>query len=438
MSFNKQTIRDAKLKGKTVLLRADYNVPIRGDGQIAGDYRLVQSIPTIQYLLKQGCKVVIISHMGRPKDKYDKHLSLKPVAKHLQKLLGQPVTFVDECIGPVAEKAVQQMKPKEVLMLENLRFHPEEEANDKHFSEALARLGDVFVQDGFGVVHRAHASTEGVTHYLPSVSGLLLEKEVVTLEAAISNPKRPLMAIVGGVKIADKIEFLERFIAIADFLVVGGAMANTFLLAKGVDVGSSIVVPEDVPLAKKIMEMARQKAAKQRFVFYLPQDGVVATSLDPKAKTRIVDWDTHMIADIENYPKRPPREASKIKSNELLYDIGPFSGAFIAGGMQLAETVIWNGAMGVTEVSPLGGLGPVGPFAHCTELIVESMLGQYGHRPFSIVGGGDTVSYVEGRGLTDSFNHVSTGGGASLELMSGKKLPGVEALKNKSRLKKAK
>jgi phosphoglycerate kinase len=247
----------------------------------------------------------------------------------------------------------------------------------------------------------------------------------------MKEPKRPLMTIVGGAKIADKINVIKRFIQIADFVVIGGAMANTFLLAKGIETGKSVTEPDDIPLAKELMELARAKAAKNSFVFYIPQDGVVATSLDKHAHTRIVDWQAHIIADIESYPKRPPSEASKIKANELILDAGPFSGAFIAGGIQLASTVIWNGTLGVTEVSPLGGLGPVGPFAHGTELIVEAMLGQFGHRPYSVVGGGDTVSYVESRKLTDSFNHVSTGGGASLDLMSGKKLPGIEALKDK-------
>lgn len=431
MSFSKRTIRDINLKDKQVLVRADYNVPIRADGKIGDDYRIKQSVPTLQYLLKQGCKVVIISHMGRPKDKHDKHLSLKPVAHHLQQLLGVPVAFAGDCIGPVAEKAAEQLQSGQILLLENLRFHPEEEANDKKFAEALARLGTIFVQDGFGVVHRAHASTDGVTKLLPSVAGLLLEKEATTLTEAIEDPKRPLMTIIGGAKIADKIEILERFIDIADFVVVGGAMANTFLLAKGVETGKSITEPDDIPLAREIIERARKKAQKQPFVFYLPQDGVVATALDKKASTRVVDWSAHVIADVENYPKRPPREASKVKSNELILDIGPFSGAYIAGGMQMAQTVIWNGTMGVTEVEAINGLGPIGPFSHGTELIVDAMLGQFGNRPFSIVGGGDTVSYVEGRQLTSNFNHVSTGGGASLELMSGKKLPGIEALRDK-------
>lgn len=429
--FTKQTVRDIDLKGKLVLLRADYSVPLRADGKVADDYRLQQSLPTLKYLLQQKCRIVIISHLGRPNNKRDKHLSLRPVAERLASLLGQKVAFADDCIGPQAEKAAAQLKSGQVLLLENLRFHSEEEHNDPAFAKALARLGEVFVQDGFGVVHRAHASTEGITHYLPSVAGLLLEQEVNTLDDVISNPKRPLMAIIGGAKIADKIEILERFVDIADFVAVGGAMANTFLLAQGIETGKSLTEPEEVPLAKDIIERARKKAQKQQFVFYLPQDGVVATSVDKHAHTRIVDWQAHAIADIENYPHQPPRLASRLKMDEMILDIGPFSGAFIAGGMQLASTVIWNGTMGVAETPPVRGLGPTGPFAHGTELIVDAMLGQYGHRPFSVVGGGDTVAYVESRGLINSFNHVSTGGGASLELMSGKDLPGIEALQAK-------
>ncbi len=429
--FSKQTIRDIDLKGKLVLLRADYNVPIKGDGSVADDYRIQQSLPTLKYLLQQKCRIVIISHLGRPTSKRDKHSSLKPVAERLASLLGQKVAFAEDCIGPVAEKAAAALKPGQVLLLENLRFHSEEEQNDAAFAKALARLGEVFVQDGFGVVHRAHASTEGVTHHLPSVAGLLLAREVNTLNEAIESPKRPLVAIIGGAKISDKIEVLERFIDIADFVAVGGAMANTFLLAQGIETGRSIAEPDDVPLAKEIMERARKKAKKQPFIFYLPQDGVVATSLHKTARTRIVDWAAHVIADIENYPKRPPHEASRVKADELILDIGPFSGAFIAGALQFSNTVIWNGTMGVTETDAVSGLGPVGPFAHGTEMIIEAMLGEYGHRPFSIVGGGDTVAYIESRGLINSFDHVSTGGGAGLELMSGKELPGIEALETK-------
>ncbi len=428
MSFNKQTIRDYDLKGKRVLLRADYNVPII-DGKITDDYRIQQSIPTIKYLIEQACPVIICSHLGRPQGPRDSKTSLRPVAKRLSELLGRPVQFEDDAISDDARMAAQALKPGEVLVLENLRYHDDEEANDKVFAEKLASMAEVFVQDGFGVVHRAHASTEAITHFLPSVAGLLLEREVDTITNVMEKPVRPLMAVIGGAKIADKIDILNRFIDIADFVAVGGAMANTFLLAEGIDVGKSLTYPDDVPLAKAIIERARAKAKKQHFIFYLPQDGVVAESMEKTAKTRIVDWDAHIIADIENYPKRPPRETGQVAENEMILDIGPFSGSFIAGGMQMVGTVIWNGAMGVTEVNGLQG--PIGPFAHGTDLIVDAMLGEFGHRPFTVVGGGDTVGYIGKQKLLKHFDHVSTGGGASLELMSGKKLPGVESLLDK-------
>ena len=429
MSFTKKTVKDISLKGKRVLLRADYNVPIHANGSITDDYRITQSIPTLQYLQKQGASIVIISHLGRPKGPKDPSCTLRPIAKRLEKLLDHPVLFAEDCIGQVATQAVADLKSGQILLLENLRYHPEEEANDTAFAQQLAALADVFVQDGFGVVHRAHASTSAITKFLPSVAGLLLEKEVDALTNVMEKPVRPLMAVVGGAKIADKIDILNRFIELADFVVVGGAMANTFLLAKGVDVGNSLVEKADLHVAESIMHKAQQEAKKRPFVFYLPQDGVVATKLDTRVTTRIVDWDAHVIADIEHYPKRPPERASKIMDKEMILDIGPFSGAFIAGGMQLSNTVIWNGALGVTETPAVHD--PTGPFAHGTETLVDAILGKYGHRPYSVVGGGDTVGYIESRQLTGSFNHVSTGGGASLELMSGKKLPGVEALLSK-------
>jgi len=261
------------------------------------------------------------------------------------------------------------------------------------------------------------------------VAGFLLEREVDTITNVMENPERPLTAVIGGAKIADKIDILNRFIDIADVVAVGGAMANTFLLAEGIKIGKSLADKQDVPLAKEIIERARQKSKTQQFIFYLPQDGVVAKKLDSHSHTRIVDWDAHVVATIESYPKLPPRSSEKVAYDELILDIGPFSGAFIAGSMQLAKTVIWNGTMGVTETPSTHD--PVGPFAHGTELIVEAMLGQFGNKPFTVVGGGDTVSYIESRKLTKAFNHVSTGGGASLELMSGRKLPGVEALEDK-------
>ncbi len=429
MSFTKKTVHDIDLQGKKVLLRADYNVPLNDKGEITDDYRLQQSIPTLQFLLERGASVIICSHLGRPDGKVNLSFSLLPVAKRLKELLGRDVEFAADCVGEPAEKVAGRINPGQVVLLENLRFHAEEEANDDGFARQLAGLAEIFVQDGFGVVHRAHASTEAVTHHLPSVAGLLLEKEVDTITTVMENPQRPLIAVIGGAKIADKIEVIQRFIDIADIVAIGGAMANTFLQATGVQVGKSKTDPEDVPLAKQIIELAKEKSKNGKFVFYLPQDGVVATGLDKQAKTRIVDWSANVIADVENYPKRPPKSASHIEDDEMILDIGPFSGAFIAGALQLAGTVVWNGTLGVTET--VGLQGPVGPFAHGTELLVDAMTGQFGNRPFSLVGGGDTVGYIESQGLIGSFNHVSTGGGASLELMSGRKLPGVEALENK-------
>ncbi|RTK95336.1 phosphoglycerate kinase [Candidatus Saccharibacteria bacterium] len=429
MAFSKKTLADINLKNKRVLLRADYNVPVNDDGTITDDYRITQSIPTVEYLLKQGCRVIIVSHLGRPKDEHDKQCSLRPVAKRLSKLLGKPVQFATDCVGEVVEEAASKLESGEVLLLENLRYHPQEEANDKAFAKQLAGLADVFVQDGFGVVHRAHASTSAITKELPSVAGLLLEREVDALNTVMESPTRPLMAVIGGAKISDKIGILNRLIGIADFVVVGGAMANTFLLAQGIDMGKSLVDKDDLPLAREIIERARKEAKKRHFIFYLPQDGVVAHKIDQTAATRIVDWSAHVIASVENYPKNPPRKATEIDDSEMILDVGPFTGAFIAGGVQLSNTVIWNGALGVTETPALNG--PVGPFAHGTDMLVDALLGEFGHKPFTVVGGGDTVGYIESRKLTGSFNHVSTGGGAGLELMSGKKLPGVEALQDK-------
>ncbi|MDB5169731.1 MAG: phosphoglycerate kinase [Candidatus Saccharibacteria bacterium] len=420
--FTKQTIRDVDVKGKRVLLRADYNVPLE-NGKISDDYRIKQSLPTVQYLLDHGAAVIICSHLGRPSGPNDTSCSLKPVAERLSQLLKKPVTFSAELPGATVPK------PGEVMLLENLRFHPEEEQNDDNFAKQLAAVADIFVQDGFGVVHRAHASTDAITRHLPSVAGLLLEKEVDTITKIMQKPQRPLVAIIGGAKIADKIDVLNKFIELADFVAIGGAMANTFLLASGVDVADSLVDKSELPVARDIIKKAEAETKERDFTFAIPRDGVVASKIDKLAPTRIVDWGAHVVADIENYPKRVPAAASHVHAHEKILDIGPFSGAFIAGGLQLANTVVWNGTMGVTETD--GVQGPVGPYAHGTELIIDAMLGQFGNRPFSLVGGGDTVGYVQERGLTEAFDHVSTGGGASLELMAGRTLPGVAALRDK-------
>jgi phosphoglycerate kinase len=426
--FYKQTVRDIDLRDKTVLVRADYNVPLE-KGEITDDYRITQSLDTLHYLLSQNCKIIICSHLGRPDGKSNPQFSLFPVAKRLKQILDKQVEFVTDCIGDQAAKAASNLQPGQVLLLENLRFHKEEEEDDDEFAKQLASLAEVFVQDAFGVVHRPHASTVAITRHLPSVSGLLLEREVDTITRVMAEPERPLMAIVGGAKIADKLDILERFIDIADFVAVGGAMANTFLAAEGVDIGESLYDKQDIPLAKNIIKKAEEKAKSGHFVLSLPFDSVVASNIDNRLPTRIVDFSAHAIADIENYPKRPPKSASKVGAHEKILDIGPFSGAFVAGAIQLSRTVIWNGTMGVTETD--GFQGPVGPYSHGTDLIIQAMTGDLGPKPFSVVGGGDTVGYIENRKLVDAFNHVSTGGGASLELMSGHKLPGVEALLDK-------
>ncbi|HET9174583.1 MAG TPA: phosphoglycerate kinase [Candidatus Saccharimonadales bacterium] len=426
--FTKKTIRDIDLTEKTVLLRADYNVPL-DHGAITSDYRIQQSLPTIRYLLAKQVKLAICSHLGRPSGPDDMSCSLAPVARRLEKLLGQPVHFVSNCIGPEAQAAIADLAPGQVLLLENLRFHPEEEANSDEFATQLAQGINVFVQDGFGVVHRAHASTDAITRHLPSVAGLLLEKEVDTITNVMERPERPLAAIIGGAKIADKIDILHRFIELADFVAVGGAMANTFLVAEGVDIADSLYDAADVSVAKDILKKASAEASKRRFIFAVPRDGVVAHTIDATAPTRIIDWGAHVIADIESYPKRVPATSAAIHAHEHILDIGPFSGSFIAGGVQLANTVVWNGTMGVTETAGLQG--PIGPYAHGTELIIEALTGQFGHKPFTVVGGGDTTGYLENRGLMGSFDHVSTGGGASLELMAGRTLPGVAALEDK-------
>lgn len=429
MGFTKKTIKDIDISGKRVVVRVDYNVPLE-DGKITSDYRITSSLPTIQYLIEQDCKIVLLSHLGRPDGRPDARYSLRPAADRLSELLGKQVGFADDCLGAATRGAVDALGAGDVLLLENVRFYPEEESRDTEFTKKLASYGDVFVQDAFGVAHHGASSVSEIAKYLPAVAGLLLVKEVDTITSVMDNPQRPLVAIVGGAKISDKIKVLERLIELADFIAIGGAMANTFLLALGIETGKSLTEPDDVPIAREILEKAHAKAKKQPFVFYLPQDGVVATSKDDPTSTRIVDWGAHVIADIESYPKVPTKQATQVASDEMILDIGPFSGSFIAGGLQLARTVIWNGTMGVTEI---GGRNndPIGPFAHGTDILVESLTGHFGNRPFTVVGGGDTVAFVEQNGLTKAFNHVSTGGGASLELMEGKTLPGVDVLQDK-------
>lgn len=433
MAFTKKTIRDIDVKDKTVLVRVDFNVPIDEHGVITDDYRIRQALPTIEHLRGLGAKIVLISHLGRPKDSHDASCSLAPTATRLSDLLHLPVTFVEYCVGEKPKAAIAAAKQGDIILLENLRYNEAEEANDEDFAKQLAELADIFVQDGFGVVHRAHASTEAITHYLPSVAGLLLEREVDTITKAMEDPERPLAVVIGGAKISDKIELLEKFVETADFIGVVGAMANTFLLAEGVQVGKSLVEPDALDTAKAVLAKARARMQKDKFTFYLPHDVVVAEAIDSNAQTRVVDINSHTWADINNYPQKPAPASYTVQQQELILDIGPISAATIAGALKLAKTAVWNGTAGVTETTGLAGAAK--PFSHGTNTIADALLGEHAgdkNKPFSVVGGGDTVGYVESvPTLRERLGHVSTGGGASLELMAGKKLPGVEALLNK-------
>jgi 3-phosphoglycerate kinase len=428
--FAKKTVLDIDVNNKTVLVRVDFNVPINDMGIITDDYRLRKALPTIEHLRSSGAKVVLISHLGRPKNKNDASCSLAPIAVKLKDLLHSPVQFVSDCIGSQALKAKKSLNPGDVLLLENVRYYNEEEANDANFAKELAKGADYFVQDGFGVVHRAHASTSAITKYLPSVAGLLLKQEVETITNAIQNPDRPLAVIIGGAKISDKIDLLNIFIDKADYIAVIGAMANTFLLAEGIEVGSSLVEKDKVSQAKDILNKAYDKMRNQRFTFYIPEDVVVAKAKENNAKTRVVDIDHHTWADIQTYPKKPVKSAYTVAGDELILDIGPITASSIKGALSQSRTAIWNGTAGVTEVKGVNGAAD--PFSHGTRIITEGLVGtRAGEKsvPFTIVGGGDTVGYVESvSGLREQLGHVSTGGGASLELMAGYDLPGVSAL----------
>lgn len=402
--FNKKTLRDVPLDGKTVLLRADYNVPIDSSGNISDDYRIVSSLPTVRYLTQErGCKVVIISHLGRPKG-VDAKLSLKLVSGRLQKLLGKKVQFVSACIGDKVKVAVKKMSPGEVILLENLRFHEQEESNDKDFAKKLAQdsQASYFVQDGFGVVHRAHASTSAITQYLPSVGGLLLEREYENIEGAILHPKKPLVAVLGGAKIADKIELIDRFIKIADHIVIGGAMANTFLQYKGFGIGKSLVEPGEKEIIDKIYADVAKKVGLEKIddFLILPTDVAVAQKIDTKEPRKEVAVDN-------------------IHEQEIVLDIGAKSVDTIEKCIGKTGTVIWNGPLGYAELLN---------FAYSSARLALHLA----KNPdiISIIGGGDTADFVLDwdKQKGKSFSLVSTGGGASLELMSGKKLPGVEAL----------
>lgn len=407
MQFTKKTLKDVPLDHQTVLVRADYNVPLTDDGAISDDYRVQMSLPTLKYLIAAGCKVVVCSHLGRPKGAPNKKESLEPVADHLSDLLGQRVTFVPDCVGDRVTVAVKKAKPGDVILLENLRFHAEEEANDMQFAKRLAQDSGAryFIQDGFGVVHRAHASTDAITHCLPSVAGLLLEREVSTILGAMQSPKRPFVAVLGGAKVADKIKVIERFIQIADQLIIGGAMANTFLKYKGLQVGKSKVAEDEAPLIERIYSLAAQKVGQDNVdeFIVLPTDVAVAPEISPTQKRTIVDVD-------------------KVAEADYILDLGPKTADAIIDYVKNAKSVIWNGTLGMAEYVV---------FAYASAKLAMALAEN--KQVFSLIGGGDTADFVihwdskKGK----SFGHVSTGGGASLELMSGETLPGVAALMNK-------
>jgi phosphoglycerate kinase len=402
MTFFKRTVKDVPIDHKTVLVRADYNVPLNKKGEISDDLRIKASLPTLEYLLDHHCKVVIMSHLGRPEGR-DKSQSLEPIAERLSELLGKKVLFVEDTIGDKVVQAVKKAPSNAVILLENLRYYPEEEANDEAFAKNIAKSTGAryFVQDGFGVVHRAHASTDAITHYIPSVAGLLLEREYVTITGAMETPKRPLIAVMGGAKVSDKITVIERFVGVADRIVVGGAMANTFLKYKGYHVGASKIEEGQEPVLDGIYSAAHEKSQGHADEFImLPVDLAVAKEISEKSTRHTV-------------------KLGAVVDDDIILDIGDQAIENIVEAVAGAGTVIWNGTLGYAELPE---------FAHGSARLALELATH--PEVTSIIGGGDTADFVlkwDG-GTGKSFTHVSTGGGASLELMAGKKLPGVESL----------
>jgi len=391
--MNKKTVKDIDLKGKRVLMRVDFNVPMK-DGAVSDDKRIKASRPTIQYVLEQNAALILMSHLGRPKGTgFDAEFSLKAAAEALSKLLGKPVKMAPDCIGPEVEAMAQALKPGQVLMLENVRFHKEEEKNDVEFAKKLAALGEVYVNDAFGSAHRAHASTEGVARFLPAVSGFLMEQELEYLGRATLNPERPYIAILGGAKISDKIAVIENLLTKCDRLIVGGGMANTFLAAKGYAMADSLVETSAVDTAKDIMAKAGDK-------LMLPVDAVIGDKFEAEANSQVVD-------------------ADKVPAGWRVMDIGPKSVKAFGDALKGARLVVWNGPMGVFEFPKFAE----GTFA------IAHVLAESGAT--TVIGGGDSASAVKKAGVAKKMTHVSTGGGASLEFLEGKVLPGVAALNDR-------
>ncbi len=388
----KKTIVDLQPQGKKVFVRVDFNVPLK-DGVITDDTRIKASLPTIEALLDKGAKVILASHLGRPKGERKMEFSLEPCAKRLSELLGRPVAFAPDCIGERVKAMVAGMKDGDVLLLENLRFHKEEEKNEENFAKELASLADLYVNDAFGTSHRAHASVAGITKYLPAVAGFLLEKEIEYIGGAVEHPEKPFAAIIGGAKVSDKIEVISNLLPKVDKLLIGGGMANTFIAAKGYPTGSSLVEEDKVPLAKELLEKAGD-------TIVLPVDFVVAKEFNNDSEHKVVP-------------------ADGIEEGWMALDIGPKSEELFASILAPMKTIIWNGPMGVFEMEN---------FAHGTNAVAKAVADNGGK---TIVGGGDSVSAIKKSGLADKISHISTGGGASLEYLEGKILPGIASLNDK-------
>jgi len=398
--MNKLTIQDLDLHGKRVFIRVDFNVPLK-DGVVTDDTRIRETLPTLKLAIQKGGRLVLASHLGRPKGGPDPKYSLKPAAKKLEELLGKPVAFAADCVGPDAETKSKALKDGDVLVLENVRFHPQEEKNDEAFSKQLAALCDgVFVCDAFGSAHRAHASVVGITKFVKqAAAGLLMEKEIAYIGKAISNPTRPFVAILGGAKVSDKIEVVENLMKIADAMLIGGGMGYTFLKAQGHSIGKSLVEEDKIDLAKKILADAKQR----NFKFLLPADNLVAPELKAEAPAKVVD-------------------TSAIPADQMGLDIGPKTIEAYKAEILRGKTIVWNGPMGVFEM-------PV--FAKGTLEVAKAVAQATSAGATSIIGGGDSVAAVHQSGVAKQISHISTGGGASLEYLGGRQLPGVEALTNK-------
>ena len=390
--MNKKTVKDIDLKDKRVLMRVDFNVPMK-DGKVTDDKRIRASLPTIKYVLDQGASLILMSHLGRPKSASDSEFSLRPAAEVLSSLLELPVKMAPDTVGSEVESMVKELQPGEVLMLENTRFHPEEEKNDLEFAKQLSVLGEVFVNDAFGSAHRAHASTEGVARFLPAVSGFLMEQELEYLGRAVANPEHPYIAILGGAKISDKIDVVESLLSKADKLIIGGGMANTFLAAQGLNMQDSLVETSSVDTAKSILEKSGDK-------LILPVDAVIADKFEENANSQVVDVD-------------------KIPAGWRMLDVGPQTLELYKRALDGAKLIVWNGPVGVFEMPK---------FAEGT-FVLAKLLAESGAT--TVIGGGDSASAVKKAGVAKQMTHVSTGGGASLEFLEGKELPGVAALMDK-------